>query len=92
MNKLLYKERRRVERRKQPMLAMMHLFMITATTAAVQELDCLAISGFIRTKTLFNAHTMIFEIEGCLLCAYILCVYIHIYYVEITDEGLCRNV
>ena len=46
---------------------MMHLFVNTATSAAVQELDCLAISGLIRTKTLFNAYTMIFKIEGCLL-------------------------
>ena len=34
---------------------------------AVQELDCLAISELIRTKTLFNAYTMISKIEGCLL-------------------------
>ena len=32
-----------------------------------QELDCVAITGLIRTRTLFNAYTMIFKIEGCLL-------------------------
>ena len=46
---------------------MMHLFVNTATSAAIQELDCLAISGLIRTKTLFNAYTMIFKTKGCLL-------------------------
>ena len=60
------------KRGKQPLTnldaKMMHLFVNTATNAAVQELDCLAISGLIRTKTLFNAYTMIFKIEGCLLC------------------------
>ena len=61
------------KRRKQPLINfdakddMMHLFVNTATSATVQELDCLAISGLIRTKTLFNAYTMIFKFEGCLL-------------------------
>ena len=41
-------------------------FVKTATSAAVQELDCLAISGLIKTKTLLNAYTMIFKIKGCL--------------------------
>ena len=46
---------------------MMHLFVNMATNPAVQEMDCLAISGIVRTKILFNVYTMIFRIEGCLL-------------------------
>ena len=37
---------------------MMHLFVNTATNAAVKEFDCLAISRLIRTKAIFNAYTI----------------------------------
>ena len=47
------------KRRKQPlstwMGTLMHIFVNTATSAAVQELDCLVVPGLIRTNTLFNA-------------------------------------
>ena len=77
---------------------MMHLFVNTATSAAVQELDRLAISGLIRTKTLFNAYTMIFKIEGCLLIAFpciyflilVLCSYVLIQFVISNRRQIIR--
>ncbi len=71
MNKPLYKERRGVEKEESICQqtwtwTMMHLFVNTETSAAVQELNYLSIFGLIRTKTLLNAYTMIFKIDGCL--------------------------
>ena len=76
---------------------MMHLIANTATSAAVQELDCLTIPGLISTENILNAYNdrrlpskNLVELIGIIVGSYRLVFTVSPFSILRSDDGTCQ--